>query len=336
MGSVRSEGVAAAVRRLPLVPGVYRFLDSAGGVLYIGRATTLRSRVASYWSDLRGRAHLAPMVAQVARVQAVACDSAHEAAWLERNLLTAALPPWNRTRGGQEVPVCIVMDSRPASPRLSVAHLPAPELPAGRGQCFGPYLGGRRVRQAVKGLSRCMPLAYTADGLRGADLDIARARRVTQADRPDFVAVISAALRRDPEAVERARIRLEQLRERAAQALAFELAARITEEIQALEWVTCPQRASSPDARGVHGLRVLGGHPRQLRGKGRSAVGMDASQVPRGRRRTPAGPDPSGLGRFRPAKLRARGGPRGGLVNGLRRGAEQIAATVSDQGSSTG
>jgi excinuclease ABC subunit C len=227
------------------VPGVYRFLDSAGGVLYIGRATTLRSRVASYWSDLRGRAHLAPMVAQVARVQAVACDSAHEAAWLERNLLTATLPPWNRTVGGQEVPVCIVMDSRPASPRLSVAHLPAPELPAGRGECFGPYLGGRRVRQAVKGLSRCMPLAYTADGLRGADLDIARARRVTQADRPDFVAVISAALRRDPEAVERVRIRLEQLRERAAQALAFELAARITEEIQALEWVTCPQRASS-------------------------------------------------------------------------------------------
>jgi excinuclease UvrABC nuclease subunit len=169
----------------------------------------------------------------------------HEAAWLERNLLTAALPPWNRTRGGQEVPVCIIVDSRPASPRLSVVHLPAPELPAGRGECFGPYLGGRRVRQAVKGLSRCMPLAYTADSLRGADLDIARARKVTPTDRGDFADAISAALRRDPEAVKWVRVRLEQLRERAADALAFELAAQISDEIQALEWVTCPQRATS-------------------------------------------------------------------------------------------
>jgi excinuclease ABC subunit C len=39
--------------------------------LYIGRATTLRNRVASYWSDLRERDHLAPMVARVARIEAV-------------------------------------------------------------------------------------------------------------------------------------------------------------------------------------------------------------------------------------------------------------------------
>ncbi|HEY3981671.1 MAG TPA: nucleotide excision repair endonuclease [Streptosporangiaceae bacterium] len=82
-----------AVPRLPREPGAYRFRDAAGGVLYIGWATALRSRVASYWSDLGDR-HLAPMVARVARVEAVACDSAHEAAWLERNLLARARPRW--------------------------------------------------------------------------------------------------------------------------------------------------------------------------------------------------------------------------------------------------
>jgi hypothetical protein len=66
-------GPPPAVARLPCEPGVYRFRDARGQVLYVGRASTLRSRVASYWSDLRDRRHLAPMAA---RVEAVACGSA--------------------------------------------------------------------------------------------------------------------------------------------------------------------------------------------------------------------------------------------------------------------
>lgn len=101
---MNAPGPASAPRdlagRLPLAPGVYRFRDAAGRVLYVGRAVSLRRRVQSYWGDLGGRAHLAPMVARVARLEAVVCDSAHEAAWLERNLLQARLPPWNRSRSG--------------------------------------------------------------------------------------------------------------------------------------------------------------------------------------------------------------------------------------------
>lgn len=98
-----TEAVRYAIARLPAAAGVYRFRGDDGTVLYIGRATTLRSRVASYWSDLREREHLTAMVAAVARVEAVACASVHEAAWLERNLLEARKPRWNRTAGGQEV-----------------------------------------------------------------------------------------------------------------------------------------------------------------------------------------------------------------------------------------
>ena len=116
--------LSAVIARLPLTPGVYRFRDAAGQVLYLGRATLLRRRVASYWLDLRDRGHLAPMVAQVRRIEAVSCDSAHEAAWLERNLLTTSLPPWNKTMGGQEHPVYIRLDPRPPA-GLSVAHLRA-------------------------------------------------------------------------------------------------------------------------------------------------------------------------------------------------------------------
>jgi excinuclease ABC subunit C len=68
-------GAPPAIRCLPGGPGVYRFRDAQGAVLYIGRATALRSRVASYWADWGERGHLVPMVARVARLEAVSCDS---------------------------------------------------------------------------------------------------------------------------------------------------------------------------------------------------------------------------------------------------------------------
>jgi excinuclease ABC subunit C len=105
---------------------VYRFRDAAGRVLYLGRAVSLRRRVASYRGDLGDRAHLAVMVARIARVEAVVCDSAHEAAWLERNLLQTRLPPWNRSpSGGQEKEVWIRLSDSARAPGLRIAHQPS-------------------------------------------------------------------------------------------------------------------------------------------------------------------------------------------------------------------
>ena len=113
--------------------------------------------------------HLAPMVARIARVEAVTCDSAHEAAWLERNLLEHRRPPWNRAAGGQEAEVWIRLSASPRSPGLAVVRHPVPGD-------FGPYLGGQKVRDAVCGLGRILPLGYAADGQAGTERDMARVR----------------------------------------------------------------------------------------------------------------------------------------------------------------
>jgi excinuclease ABC subunit C len=233
------------IARLPTEPGVYRFRDADDSVLYIGRATSLRSRVASYWSDLRGRGHLAPMVTSIARIEAVAAGSVHEAAWLERNLLETALPHWNRTPGGQETVVYLRLDDRPAAPRLTVEHLVRPRDHA---RYFGPYLGGLRARQAARALGRIFPLSATGTRLRGAQLDIARARGVAGADRRVLIRRVAAVLERRPAAVATARTALEQLRDQAAGTLAFELAARLQAEIQSLDWITSTQRVAIMDA----------------------------------------------------------------------------------------
>jgi excinuclease ABC subunit C len=228
------------VRSLPNTPGVYRFRDANGRTLYIGRATELRGRVSSYWSSLRDRPHLRRMVPAVSRVEAAACDSVHEAAWLERNLLEQRRPRWNRTAGGQESVVHISLDTGSAAPGLRVTYAPA-------GQSFGPYLGGLRVRQAVSALHRVHPLAYTGSRLSGAERDMASKRGITAADRERLASTLTAILLRDPAAVEGARADLAAVRDRAAAALAFEFAAQIHEELQALDWITSPQRATTRD-----------------------------------------------------------------------------------------
>jgi excinuclease ABC subunit C len=232
-----------AAARLPAGPGVYRFRDVTGRVLYIGRAVSLRRRVLSYWTDLGDRPHLSRMVAQISRVEAVSCASEHEAAWLERNLLTRSTPRWNRTPGGQEVEVRICLDASPRSPGLTVLHA-AGQPPPGPVRHFGPYLGGARVRLAAAGLHRIYPLGYAGQAA-GSALEFGRQRGVTTADRAGLAARIAAVLDREPAAVGQAQALLTGRRDAAARTEAYEAAGRLHAELTALDWVTCPQRVTS-------------------------------------------------------------------------------------------
>jgi excinuclease ABC subunit C len=238
---------------LPLTPGVYRFRDATGRPLYLGRATSLRSRVASYWGDLGGRAHLRAMMTRVARVEAVACDSVHEAAWLERNLLLASKPPWNRApAGGQEVEVWIRLRDDPRAPGVAVVHERNEDE---KDRHFGPYLGGRQVRLAVSGLGRVFPLNYAGSELTGTRHALAGIRGVTGGDGAALAANIAAVLGRDPAAVTSLKASLVERRDAASAILAFELAAKLQQEIEAVDWVTAEQKVTRPERadHDVHG-----------------------------------------------------------------------------------
>jgi excinuclease ABC subunit C len=234
--------VRSDVTRLPDEPGVYRFRDERGRVLYIGRALHLRRRVGSYWTSLGDRPHLRRMVARIDRIEAVACGSEHEAAWLERNLLERSLPYWNRTPGGAEVPVYLRLDAK----GVAVVH-----APDGPGEHFGPYLGGAKVRLAHSGLNRALPVHYASDRLQGSLREMARLRGVEPAERADMVRRLIDVLRRDPVAVQWLRGELIGRRDRAAGDLAFELAAKIQQELEAVDWVVSPQRVSLMDSHDV-------------------------------------------------------------------------------------
>jgi len=283
---------------------VYRFRDAAGRVLYLGRAVSLRRRVISYWGDLGDRSHLSPMVTRIASLEAVACDSAHEAAWLERNLLRACLPPWNRSRsGGQEAEVWIRLSESVRTPGVQVVRQPWPGA-----RHFGPYLGGRKVRLAVSGLCRVLPLAYAGSGPAGTWQEMARVLGVSAAGRAGLVQAVAAVLDRDPGAVAALRARLSARRDAAASLLAFEFAARLQEEIEALDWVTAEQKVTraSPSDFDVYGWAegmLIGFAVRGGRLTGWTRRACDAASARRYLSRTP--PEWAGFAQ-RNAELAAR------------------------------
>ncbi|GAA0599444.1 GIY-YIG nuclease family protein [Kribbella sandramycini] len=228
------EPARLVARRLPQEPGVYRFRDENGRVLYIGRAVNLRRRVLSYWTHLGDRPRLRRMVTRIARVESVWCDSEHEAAWLERNLLEHSKPRWNRVRGGAEVVGYIRFD--PAGPRFT--HTVTPTAPH-----FGPYLGGLRVRQAISALQRVIPLHYTAD-TGGSLREFARLFGVSPDDRVALTEAAYAVLEREPAAVTAVRAELVRRRDAASTALRFEFAAKLQEELAAFEWIMAEQKVA--------------------------------------------------------------------------------------------
>lgn len=241
-----------ATALLPSGPGVYRFRDGRGRVLYIGRAGNLRRRVTSYRTDLRDRRHLAPMVARIARLEAVECASEHEAAWLERNLLERTMPPWNRTAGGQEVPLYVRLDARADPPTLRLAHTVQGEDGV---RYFGPYLGGNKMRRAIAALNRVFPVSYAGAASSGFQRDMARIRGVAPTDRDGLIQAVTAVLAGDPAMVTAFHAELAHRRDSCARALAFESAATLQAELVAAEWALGAQRVTRepPYDLDVHG-----------------------------------------------------------------------------------
>jgi excinuclease ABC subunit C len=108
----------------------------------------------------------------------------------------------------------------------------------------GPYLGGQKVRDAVSGVNRVLPLGHAADRQAGTGRELALARGVAPAARAGLARGITAVLDRDPAAVAVLRAELAARRDAAATALAFEFAGKLQAELEAVDWITAEQKVT--------------------------------------------------------------------------------------------
>lgn len=150
------------VREAPRAPGVYRFLDARGDVLYLGKATDLRARLRSYFGQ-DPRRRTADLVRETAAVRWRTTATLIEAEVEELRGLHTLQPRYNRrsTRPEREVWVAL---TREAFPRLVVTRAPGPS----HRRTIGPFASRQVAEQVVLALQETLPIRTCTARLRVA------------------------------------------------------------------------------------------------------------------------------------------------------------------------
>ena len=255
-------GLRETARRAPAAPGVYRWLDADGAVLYVGKAKDLRKRLSSYFRGGAAApgARTAEMVSRARAIEYVVTASEAEALLLEDNFIKESRPLFNlRLRDDKSYPY-IEITLNEEWPRVRFfrgRHVPG-------NLYFGPYSSARKVRETLELIGRIFPyrkckgerpgrptgspcLQYFINRSMGACDD-----RVSREEYLEVIDQVVAFLRGQLTEVGRS---IEREMREAAAAKEFEKAALLRDRLEAVRHV---QEGQSVEQEGAGSFDVIG------------------------------------------------------------------------------
>jgi excinuclease ABC subunit C len=160
-GMVGAEVIQTLVKRLPNAPGVYRMMNAAGDVLYVGKARSLKKRVTSY---AQGRYHtnrIGRMVRETSTMEFVVTRTEIEALLLEANLIKRLRPRYNvLLRDDKSFPYIVITGGHVAPGIFKHRGARSP-----KGDYFGPFASAGAVGRTINSLQRAFLLRTCTDSV---------------------------------------------------------------------------------------------------------------------------------------------------------------------------
>ena len=159
--AVGHAAIENAVKLAPTSPGVYRMLNAAGDVLYVGKAKSVRKRLASYARvNAPQPARILRMIAATANVEIISTTTETEALLLEANLIKQLRPRFNvQLRDDKSFPYILISGDHWAPQILK--HRGAQSRP---GRYFGPFASAGAVNRTITALQRAFLIRSCTDG----------------------------------------------------------------------------------------------------------------------------------------------------------------------------
>ena len=242
--------VTEQLKGLPPTPGVYLFKDAEGNIIYVGKAASLRHRVASYFG---AEAKLTPktrrMVSQVKELEYFVTASEQEALILELNLIKQHHPRYNVSLKDDKTFPYLKIDMGEDWPRVHITRT----LKANGGRYFGPFASAKSIRQTLKLLKGIFPFRSCTRQISGDDprpclqYDIGHclAPCIGQTSRAEYDHLIKQVILFLEGKQEKVVKQLESQMNKAAENMDYEYAAHLRDQIQAVTAVVEGQRIAT-------------------------------------------------------------------------------------------